>query len=325
MINVGHWKFFPVTLIKTVVIGAINWDVSLFVRKFPREGEEVVVGRILRVPGGKAGNVAVAVARLLGPGQSAVFGGLGRDAVATEQVRIFEKEGVNTSGLKFTDQAESGQAYIIVDDRGENMIHTHQGANDTFTPSDLHDSLRQKLVSNTSVVTIMDPPFDTAVELAAVSKRLNKTVVWDPGVKSELGLEKVTALLANVDYVVANESEVLNLTGSENYDSAAGSIRKINEQSKLVAKLGANGCILIGKNQRISSKALDIKLVGLKVVNTVGCGDAFLGAFVAALSEGMSDADAVKWGNCGGGLKATRSETRGSPDRDTLLQYLKFL
>ena len=316
---------FPITLIKTVVIGAINWDINLFVKKFPREGEEVVVGRILRVPGGKAGNVAVAAARLLGPDQSAIFGGLGRDSVATEQVRIFEKEGVIISGLKFTDQAESGQAYIVIDEQGENMIHTHQGANGTFTPADLDDSLRKKLVSDASVVTIMDPPFDTAVKLAAESKRLKKTVVWDPGVKSDLGLHKVTAILENVDYVVANESEILNLTGSENYDSAASLFRKVNERSKLVAKLGANGCILFGKDERISSKALDIESVGLKVVNTVGCGDAFLGAFVAALSEGRSDVDALKWGNCAGGLKATRSETRGSPDRDTLLGHLKFL
>ena len=312
-------------MIKTVVIGAINWDINLFVKKFPREGEEVVVGHILRVPGGKAGNVAVAAARLLGPDQSAILGGLGRDSVAAEQVKIFEKEGVIISGLKFTDQAESGQAYIIIDEQGENMIHTHQGANGTFTPADLDDSLRQKLISNASVVTIMDPPFDTAVKLAAQSKRLEKTVVWDPGVKSELGLHNVTAILENVDYVVANESEILNLTGNENYDSAAGLFRKVNEQSKLVAKLGANGCILFGKDERISSKALDIETVGLKVVNTVGCGDAFLGAFVAALSEGRSDIDALKWGNCAGGLKATKSETRGSPDRNTLLSHLKFL
>ena len=307
------------------MIGAINWDINLFVKKFPRKGEEVVVGRILRVPGGKAGNVAVAAARLLGPNQSAVFGGLGKDSVAAEQVKIFEKEGVIISGLKFTAEAESGQAYIIVDEQGENMIHTHQGANGAFTPADLDDSLRQKLVSDASVVTIMDPPFDTAVKLATQSKRLKKTVVWDPGVKSELGLNKVTAILENVDYVVANESEVLNLTGSENYDSASSLFRKINERTKLVAKLGANGCFLLDKDERISSKALDIESVGLKVVNTVGCGDAFLGAFVAALSEGRSDVDALKWGNCAGGLKATKSETRGSPDRDTLLRHLKTL
>jgi len=46
---------------------------------------------------------------------------------------------------------------------------------------------------------------------------------------------------------------------------------------------------------------------------------------VAALSEGRDDTDALKWGNCAGGVKATRSETRGSPDRETLLQHLKYL
>src|SRR5208282_3214714 len=75
-----------VILIKTVVIGAINWDISLFVKKFPREGEEVVVGRILRVPGGKAGNVAVAAARLLGPDQSAIFGDL--EEILSRQSRL---------------------------------------------------------------------------------------------------------------------------------------------------------------------------------------------------------------------------------------------
>jgi len=54
----------------------------------------------------------------------------------------------------------------------------------------------------------------------------------------------------------------------------------------------------------------------------VGCGDAFLGAFVASLSEGRSDEEALEWANCAAGLKATRPETRGSPDRMTLLKYL---
>jgi ribokinase len=314
-----------ISLARTVVIGAINWDINLFIKKFPREGEEVVVKRILRVPGGKAGNVAVATARLLGSNQSAIFGGLGQDSVATDQIKIFEKEGVIVSGLKFTDQTESGQAYIIVDELGENIIHTHQGANSAFTPDDLDDPTRKQLVSDSSVVTIMDPPFDTAIKLAIQSKRLRKTVVWDPGVKSELGLGKVSEILENVDYVMANESEILNLTGTQTYEKAASLMRKVNDRLKLVAKLGADGCILFGPDKCVTCKALNIEALGMKVVNTVGCGDAFLGAFIAALSEGLSDNEALKWGNCAGGLKATRSETRGSPDRGTLIRHLASL
>ena len=51
----------------------------------------------------------------------------------------------------------------------------------------------------------------------------------------------------------------------------------------------------------------------MAVVNTVGCGDAFLGAFSAAKALQLGDVDALNWANWAGALKATKSETRGSP------------
>jgi len=90
----------------------------------------------------------------------------------------------------------------------------------------------------------------------------------------------------------------------------------------VIMKLGARGSLMYSGTNRIVSRGLDLKLAGLKVVNTVGCGDAFLGAFVAAISEGRPDLEALKWGNFAAGLKATRTETRGSPDRATLMKYL---
>jgi ribokinase len=310
-------------LLKTIVIGAINWDINLFIKRFPGKGEEVVVNRITRVPGGKAGNVAVAAARLLGPGQAAIIGGLGEDSIAPEQVRIFQEEGVVTSGLKFTPETESGQAYIVIDERGNNIIHTHFGANATITPEDLDDSTRQQLISEAAVITIMDPPFETALRLARNARLLNKTVVWDPGVKSELGVKGVGELLQSVDYVVANESECENLTGVSNPEQAAKKLIRTNEKLKVITKLGSKGATLHYGRKKISYDSLDLRSRGLRVVNTVGCGDAFLGAFVAALSEGRSDEEALRWGNCAGGLKATRPETRGSPNRETLHKYLE--
>jgi ribokinase len=322
-LNVRMGTSSGITLLKTIVIGAVNWDINLFVRKFPKKGEEVVVSRITRVPGGKAGNVAVAAARLLGPDQAAILGGLGKDSIASEQVRIFQEEGVVTSGLKFTPETESGQAYIVIDEKGNNIIHTHLGANAAITPEDLDDPTRQQLISEAAVITIMDPPFETALKLARSSRRLNKTVAWDPGVKSELGVKGVRELLQSVDYVVANESECKNLTGVKNPTQAAKKLIKTNAKLKVITKLGSKGATLHYGRKRIFSDCLDLRSRRLRVVNTVGCGDAFLGAFVAALSEGRSNEEALRWGNCAGGLKATRPETRGSPDRETLLKYLE--
>jgi len=311
-----------ITLLRTVVIGAINWDINLFIKAFPRKGEEVAVERITRVPGGKAGNVVVAAARLLGPKQTAILGGLGKDSIASEHVRIFEEEGVVVSGLMFNPNAESGQAYIVIDEEGANIIHTHFGANATVRPEDLGEPVRHALISEARVITIMDPLFETALKLAQDAKRMSKIVAWAPGLKSAIGIQKAATMLRNVDYLVTNEFEMEYLTGKSNPDEAVARLLEVNSKMRMITTLGAKGCSMYSEGERMTTQALDVKSLGLSVVNTVGCGDAFIGAFVAAISEGLSNAEALRWGCCAGGLKATRRETRGSPSREMLLKYL---
>ena len=309
-------------MVATVVVGAINWDITMFVDRFPHRGEEVAVHGITHAPGGKGGNAAIASARLLGPNRTAVIGALGNDWVATEHIRIFKDEGVDVSGLKHSESIPSGQAYIIVDGTGENEIHTYFGANATIFPEDLDDETRRELIESANLISIMDPPFETSLKLAKEGKRLGKLVAWDPGIKSQMGLDVISALLPYVDYFLANESEVRYLAGARTREAAGRKLRRVNPKLKLVMKLGAKGAIMYTGEDRIVSPGLDMKAVGLKVVNTVGCGDAFIGAFSAALTEDLSDVEALRWANCAAGLKASRAETRGSPDRATLLKYL---
>jgi ribokinase len=308
--------------IKAVVVGAINWDVNLFVKNFPRKGHQTVIQQITRVPGGKAGNVAVAAARLLGPDHCAVLGSVGKDTVGSEQIRIFQQEGVVVSGIKYDQHTESGQAYIVVDQHGENIIHSLRGANSNFLPEDLDDPARRELISAASVVVIMDSPIETSLALAEVAKRQGKIVAWDPGVKSQLGMKGTEGLLKNVDYVAANACEIEDLTGTRTPTEAARRLINVNSDLKIITKMGSKGCILHHGSVRTVCKGLDVKSLGLNVVNTVGCGDTLLGAFAAALCEGLSDKEALEWGNCAAALKATREETRGSPNRKTLMNFL---
>jgi len=309
-------------MVATVVVGAINWDTTMFVDRFPHGGEEVVVRRITHLPGGKAGNAAVASARLLGANQTAIIGALGNDWVATEHVRIFKDEGVDVSGLKHNESIHSGQAYIIVDKTGANQIHTYFGANATILPEDLNDNARRRLIEDAKLICIMDPPFETSLKLAKEARRLGKVVTWDPGIKSQLGFDVTSTLLPYADYFIANESEVGFLTGEKARETAARKLRRINPRLKVIMKLGARGVIMYSGEDRITSAGLDMSALGLKVVNTVGCGDTFIGAFSAALAETRPEMEALRWANCAASLKATRAETRGSPDRTTLFKYL---
>src|SRR2546422_9910792 len=98
------------------VIGALNWDINLFVKHIPKPGEEVVVTRIDRVPGGKGGNVAVAAARILGSSKTALISSLGGGETGKKQIFIFRGGGVETRGIWEIDSGGAGERCIT---RGE--------------------------------------------------------------------------------------------------------------------------------------------------------------------------------------------------------------
>jgi len=310
-------------MVKVVVAGAINWDINLFVKRFPRIGEEVAIERITRVPGGKAANVAVASARILGPNQSALIGCLGKDSIAEHQIGILKNEGVVVSGIKSVDDAESGQAYIIIDEKGRNAIQTLFGANLKLSPSDIISKERLTLIREAAIITIMDPPLETIKSIASIARKYGKTLVWDSGVRSSLGMKRLKNVLAKIDYLVINSVEIKNLTGKQDPLEAKERLAKINSKIRLVAKLGERGCLMAGPDGAIEVPGINLKELGMKVVNTVGCGDAFLGVFTASKADGLNDKEALERANLAGALKAAKPETRGSPTKNELEKYIQ--
>ena len=305
-------------------MGAINWDINLFVERFPEVGEEVPVERISRVPGGKAANAAVASARILGPGQVALIGCLGRDPVANQQIRILESEGVVVSGIKLIEDAESGQAYILIDRNGRNVINTLFGANLKLTAEDFKTGEICGLLRVTLIVALIDPPLETIEAAADFAKKEGKVVVWDAVVRSALGVEKLGKVLGSLDYLVVNQVETKNLTGEEEPRKAWKKLSAFNKQLKLIVKLGEKGCSLVTSNRTVTVPGIDLEKLGLKAVNTVGCGDAFLGMFAAQKSLGLDDEECIERANLAGALKATKPETRGSPTRTEFEKYLAY-
>jgi len=311
-------------LTEVAVLGAINWDINLFVRRFPEVGEEVAVERITRVPGGKAANVAVAAARILGSGRASLIGCLGRDEIAGAQIKILKEEGVVTAGIRVLENEESGQAYILINERGKNVINTFFGANLRLASGDLHIREIHGLLQSASIIVVIDPPLETIQEAVSIGKEEEKTVVWDAGVRSTLGIDRLKNVLRNIDYLVINEVEIRNLTGESDPIVAWDAVSTVNPYLILVAKLGERGCMMIGPNRVIKVRVIDLKSLGMKVVNTVGCGDAFLGVLTASKAEGFDDKEALERANLAGAIKATRHETRGSPSKTELEKYLPF-
>ncbi|TRO54876.1 carbohydrate kinase family protein [Candidatus Bathyarchaeota archaeon] len=311
-------------MVDLICCGAINWDINLFMDRLPRTGEEVPVNTIQRVSGGTAANVSVASARILGPGRVAFIGALGEDAIAEEQINILEEEGVDPSGILLIPNEESGQAYISISKEGANEIHTYFGANLRITGDHMMDRERLSMIVEAKVCVIMDPPIETARKLAELCRKNGVKVIWDPGVYAEEGLEALLPTLVNVDYFILNHIEYENLLGTSDPKKVTEELTHHVKDIKAIIKHGAEGCILCEDDGAtiIQMEAVPLLELGLKVVNTVGCGDAFIGGFASALVEGKDHIEALREASAAGSYKATRIETRGGPTREQLQKLI---
>jgi ribokinase len=299
-------------MVKLVCCGAINWDINLFVRRIPCLSEEVEVSNITRVPGGTGANVAVAASRVLGTGNVAFIGTLGDDKIGKKQLEILTKEGVDTSLINILKDVESGQAYILIDEQGGNVINTYLGANKFLEPVEVRH------IRNTKAMIVTDPPLNTAKKLLSDAHSFGITTIWDPGFYSELGLELLYPLMEYTDYFILNEGELQTLVKTS-------SMRKVKEliPSNLIVKQGSKGSTLITKNISISLPAIPLDTLGLRVVNTTGCGDVFVGVFAVCKVLGYNDIDAIKKANLAAGIKASRYETRGGPNKQELEEFYR--
>jgi ribokinase len=304
-------------MVRLVVCGAINWDISCFVDRLPVPGEEVVAEYITRVSGGTGANVAVAAARILGAKEVALIGTLGMDDIARQQIGALEDEGVITTGIHQIAGEESGQAHIFVDQTGENVIASHLEANARLGLKHLKKVELKRQLRECQGIVLTDPPLEVAEGLINVAKRYDIPVLWDPGILISPNREALLSLAKEAEVIFLNETEASALLGIEKSDTSPQRLQKLGFDNHIVLKLGAQGAVMLESTSGtlIEIPALPVKELGLNVINTVGCGDVFAGVFAAYYVMGSSLEQSLIMASAAAGLNATRPETRGSPDR----------
>lgn len=305
---------------KILVCGAINWDTTLFVERFPNPGEEVRATKVISVPGGKAANTAVAGAKILGTNNVGVIGMLGADSIAENQIKILENEGIDTSLIFRHEEMLSGQAYVIVDRKGENVILTYQAANLAIMPEEVAQPKVLSAIDNSSTVIVIDPPLDTAGSLITYASKAGKRIIWSPALLTSYGISALQKYLSHVDYLILNQQEAGSLTSIEDGVEACSKISNSLSGINVVVTLGDKGCTLCTNGKNMIIPPLDSSS-DLRIVSTVGAGDAFLGAFGAFKLKGFEDAQALYLANVAAALKASREDTRASPTFEEITRY----
>lgn len=301
-----------------VVCGAINRDTTYFVEHLPAPGEEVRATNVTIVPGGTGGNAADAAARILDRGQVAMLGAVGDDEIAGQQVATFHSEGILTEGITRLAGEKSGQAYVVVDRQGQNIIASYPGANTNLHPGHLDKAETAYLLQTCRGIVLTDPPLPVANKLIDMAKTRKIPVLWDPGILiCPDQNEQVFSLAKKADIVFLNETEAKALLKSENTAAILQWLREKGFHSHIVLKQGARGAILLEptRNAITEVPALPLTALSLNMTNSAGCGDTFLGVFAAYYIEEPDLQKALIMASVAAGINATKPETRGCPGR----------
>lgn len=289
-----------------VVFGSINLDFIATLDCLPKPGETALGPTYITAPGGKGANQALAAARM--GAKVKMIGAVGRDSVAVEALALLSAEGVDLTGVRDV-ELPTGAAFIGVDAKGENLIMVASGANAAVKA----DALRALKLSEKDILLVQrEVPEQELANAIGYAHAQGARVILNAAPAGRVPPELLLAL----DVLIVNEHEAAIV--AEGLGIAAtdpGEIARIIDADHGVATivtLGAAGAIgWTGGVRR------PVAPPSTSVVDTVGAGDCFCGAFAAALDAGFGFTGALARAVAAGSLACRKAGAQPSfPTRD---------
>ncbi|MGA5485705.1 MULTISPECIES: ribokinase [Pseudomonas] len=287
-----------------VVIGSLNMDLVTRAPRLPRGGETLIGHSFATVSGGKGANQAVAAARL--GAKVAMIGCVGNDDYGVRLRDALLAEHIDCEAVSVVEDS-SGVALIVVDDNSQNAIVIVAGANGAMTPAvvDRFDAVLQ--VADV-VICQLEIPDATVGHALKRARELGKTVILNPAPASR---PLPADWFAAIDYLIPNESEAAALSGLavdslQSAETAATQLIAMGA-GKVIVTLGAQGSLFANGNGFEHFPAPTVK-----AVDTTAAGDTFVGGFAAALADGKTEAEAIRYGQIAAALSVTRAGAQPS-------------
>lgn len=311
---------------QVVVVGSYVQDLCWRCGEFPLAGE-TTVGTFRTGPGGKGSNQAIAASRA---GASTLFvGAVGVDAFAREAAAFYRAEHT-ACVLPAKSRHATGTAAILVNTSGQNEIVVALGANAALHPRDVPATALSRA---RVVVCQLESNLRTTAHVLRTGRRAGAVTVLNP---APMRADFDPALLKHVDVLIPNETEFAALAsllpGFPNRGFSHQALETMGpaELQPLCRCLGVPTVIVtLGKRGCFVSEENSCELIpahtGIKVVDTTGAGDAFVGGFAAGLVRFKNNISAAaRFGNAVAALSVTRPGTAPSmPHQNEIARFLR--
>lgn len=270
-------------------------------------------------PGGAPANVAIAARRL--GAKTAFIGKVGADLFGYHLRDVLRVEGVDTRALRYDSDARTTLAVVLMPDpqHPDFVFYRNPGADMRLTPHELDlDLLAETRAFHFGSLSLTHEPIRsaalTAVQAAEGSGAL---ISFDANFRPALwsspdeAVTRIRTMLPFVNLLKVNEVELNLLSGTDDPD--AGSRILLDHGPDLVLiTLGAHGAYF-----RTEAGGGPVPAYRARTVDTVGCGDAFIGAVLHKLISGRGTwrdhlqtnylYEAVRYGNAVGALTSQKA------------------
>ena len=279
-----------------VVFGSLNIDLVFPVRALPRPGETALADTYQRAAGGKGGNQAAAAA--LAGAECRMVGCVGDDEFGNWVLARLASANVDVGAVARV-AAPTGCAAVAVDSHGGNQIIVASGANLELDAAQVPDDW---LGTDTTLVMQFEVPLERNWALArrarARNARLSLNAAPAQPIPGGLG--------ALFDVLIVNEHEAAAVAADLRLTAATAEalLRGLaaRYETRCIMTLGAQGALAAGPQGLSRIGALEVR-----AVDTTAAGDAFVGAYAAALDRGLDADAALHRASIAGGLACTKA------------------
>jgi sulfofructose kinase len=290
-------------IIDVLCVGHASYDLIFSIDHHPLADEKISATGFVGMGGGPAANAAVTVAKL---GFKAAYAGyLGLDIYGERHYQEFLDTGVY-SDLIIRGDFPTPLSTILVKPNGQRALINYKAQTKALAADAINFS------AITPKVVLFDG-HEPQLSSALLKSSQNKSIisVLDAGSLHDGTL----ALLHKVDYLVCSEKFALQYAGTIKM-----ALSRLAELAPtVVITLGEKGLIWQHKQEQGALSAFPVASV-----DSTGAGDAFHGAFAAALCTDMSWFDILRYASAAGAFCCTKLGARtGIPHNQDLQVLLK--
>jgi sugar/nucleoside kinase (ribokinase family) len=303
--------------VKVVALGAHILDIlGRPVTEIPEGQGGALIEEIRLSPAGAAGGTAVTLAKL---GCSVLSAGaVGVDDAGRVLVEALERFGVDCSSLVRRSDVQTSATILPIRPNGDRPALHVIGANGTYTI----DDVPWESIEAAGYLHVGGPEFlgpENATEILRRARSAGTVTTCDVLADGwpEL-LDMLAPAMEHVDYLFPNEEQAVAFTGASDPIDAARALLDRGVGCVAMTR-GAEGSAIVSADGVELVPAFETE-----VVDTTGCGDAFVAGFIRGLSLGRSARDAAVVGSATASLVATGlGSDAGEFDLDRVLAVVE--